>query len=82
MNLESCMFIGAISKFTLLLIVLELACLHQERSQSLLSASFFSMIPPAKFGHLGAFYFCEVVTGLLKVVKSAGKLWEVSEVHF
>ena len=52
---------------------------HQERSQSLPSASFFSMISPAKFGHLGAFYFCEVGTGLLKVAKSARKPWEVSE---
>ena len=53
---------------------------HQERSRSLLSASFFSMISPAKFGRLGVFYFCEVGTGLLKVVKSARKLWEASEV--
>ena len=32
--------------------------------RSLLSTSFFSMISPAKFGRLGSFYFCEVVTGL------------------
>ena len=37
------------------------------------------MISPAKFGRLGAFYFCEVGTGLPKVAKSAGKPWEASE---
>ena len=41
--------------------------LHQEKSQSLLSTSNFLVISPAKFGCLGAFYFCEVTTRLLKV---------------
>ena len=32
-----------------------------------MGASYFAVIPPAKFGHLGAFHFSEVGTWLLEV---------------
>ena len=35
---------------------------HQQRSPSPVSTSFFSMISPAKIGHLWPFHFCEVRT--------------------
>ena len=40
---------------------------HQEKSWLLLSASFFSVISPAKPGRLGSFYFYEVDTWLSKM---------------
>ena len=39
---------------------------HQEKSLLLMSARFFLVIPPTKFGHLWLFYFWEVHCGFGK----------------
>jgi len=43
------------------------ASARQEKSRLLLSAKFFTVIPPAKFGRLGLLYSCEVGTWLPEV---------------
>ena len=46
-------------------------------SHPLLNASFFSVVSPAKFGHLGVFYFCEVVFGSTQK-RTSSHFWPLS----
>ena len=43
---------------------------HQEKSPLLMSARFFPVISPAKFGRLGSFYFWEVDPGFGKCAEA------------